>query len=246
MRNKIIINAEFEMAINTGQCVFDIKNIDTNSKKSLSVKTDKNKFVGLINSDCTGRKMVIKNFYLSGLKRIIYKKYALAEYNNSLLAKKLGINVPEPILCYFSTKILPKQTTILMDYIDDSIIKQNNSTIDDRTLELIAETLISLYNVGANHIDLSPDNIFIQQDTGKITIIDWQYANFVKPKSVNQLIMQTSQLAQYLNRFYSTNINQFIQKLFLFFPKYLQKKEIINAVIFLKSKHLSKKKKFNV
>lgn len=241
------------LSVDTQECLENIKKLDINNRDTAyPLKINNNKFVGLLrNNSHPDKKIVIKNFYLKGLKRIVYSKYALAEYNNLLTAKNLGINTPSPIMYYSSSQLLPKQVAVLMEYIDDStlldtLIKQNNSNIDDKTIQLIAKMLILLYNTGANHIDLSPDNIFFQKDTDKITIIDWQYANFVRPHSINQIIMQTAQLMQYFERFYSTDIELFVNKLVKNFPKNKKFENIAFAILSLKSKHLSKKEKFNV
>lgn len=253
MKDKIIINRRMLGFLSPQECLESIKKLDVNNRDVVyPLKINNNKFVGLLkNNSFPGKKIIIKNFYLKGLKRIVYSKYAIAEYNNLLTAQNLGINTPSPIMCYSSSKFLPKQVAVLMEYIDDStlldtLIKQNNSNIDDKTIELIAEMLVLLYSTGANHIDLSPDNIFFQKDTGKITIIDWQYANFVRPYSINQIIMQTAQLIQYFERFYATDVRLFVLKLVENFPKNKKFENIASAILSLKSKHLSKKEKFNV
>lgn len=208
------------------------------------IKINKNKTIGLIKN----KPIVIKHFALKGLKRIVHKKYAQKEFVNLQKAQSLGVSVPNALFFYSDRKYFPKTVVVAMSQVQNSILLSDTIDISnpqDSVIRSIGIMLTMLYNTGANHIDLSPDNIFINNDNST-TIIDWQYANFINPGSKNQFIMQTVQLLKYLNRKDDFNLELFLLKLFQHLPEELQEKSIYNSIQHIERSHLTKKQRFNV
>lgn len=208
------------------------------------IKINKNKTIGLIKN----KPIVIKHFALSGLKRVVHKKYALKEFNNLKKAQSLGVLTPDALFFYSDSKFLPKTVIVAMSQVQNATLLSDIVDIlnpQDNVIQSIAAMLTTLYNTGANHIDLSPDNIFINNDKSA-TIIDWQYANFIKPYSKRQFIMQTTQLLKYLNKENNFNIGLFLLKLSHYLPEELQEKSIYSSIRHIEKSHITKKQRFNV
>jgi tRNA A-37 threonylcarbamoyl transferase component Bud32 len=209
-----------------------------------TIKVNNNKTIGLLKN----KPIVIKHFSLSGLKRVVHKKYALSEFKNLKKAQALGILTPNAIFFYSDKKFFPKTVIIGMSQVLNATLLNDIINIkkpQDSIIQSLAVMLITLYKTGANHIDLSPDNIFINNNNSA-TIIDWQYANFVKPYSRQQFVMQTAQLLKYLNKDGNLNIESFLLKLFHYLPKELQGKSTYDDIQNTEKFHITKKQRFNV
>ena len=153
--------------------------------------------------------MVVKYFSLSSFdKRLFYRRYATHEYDRLQRAVALDLSVPRPFALHKShNRIGALRTTVLMEAIHPArslqeLLTKETTLMPTDIMQSVASLLRSLYLAGANHIDLSPENILIREQTGEAVLIDWQYANFLKPQSHKQLLMQTARLFQYLSREY--------------------------------------------
>jgi len=237
------------MNINYRQLLKEVENLHLNSKNSqLSlIKKTKRKVI----AETSTKKLVIKSYMLKGVKIFAYRKYAISEYNNLKKAKKLGINVPTPFNLHKSISLNGIHSAVIMEQIDDSITLGDYlkaySTIGPNIIKSIGVLLTSLNQTGANHIDLSPENILIKQNSDDIYLIDWQYANFVKPNSKQQLFMQMAQLIKYLSKTQSKDkIREIIQAIEKCLPSSLRYESFCETIIALSEEHLSKSRRFNV
>ena len=231
------------------QLLKDVESLHLNSKngKLSLIKKTKSKVV----AKAPTKKLVIKSYMLKGVKIFAYRKYAIREYNNLNKAKKLGINVPTTLELYKSISLNGVHSAVIMEEIDDSITLEEylkvNSTIEPHIINLIGILLTVLNQTGANHIDLSPENILIKKNSYDVYLIDWQYANFVKPNSKPQLFMQMAQLIKYLSKTQSKDkIREIIQAIEKCLPSSLRYESFCETIIALSEEHLSKSRRFNV
>jgi len=221
--------------------------LNNNNDQLSLIKKTKRKVI----AETSTKKLVIKSYMLKGVRVFAYKRYAVSEYNNLIKAKKLGINVPTPFILHKSISLNGIHSAVIMEQIDDSITLGDylkaHSTIKPNIIKSIGTLLTLLNQTGANHIDLSPENILIKQNSNDIYLIDWQYANFVKPNSKQQLFMQMAQLTKYLSKTHSKNkIREVVQAIEKCLPSSLRYESFCEAIIELSEKHLSKSKRFNV
>jgi len=127
-------------------------------------------------------------FKLFPLKKITsklrHRKYARQEFLNYQKVHQLQVSSPE---CYGfveqrSAGLVCCSGVIMSDLSDATdALKLSQSTPYEIAAEKCIPALSALYNKGVNHIDAREENILLSGENW--TLIDWQYANFVKPRS---------------------------------------------------------------
>ena len=144
-----------------------------------------------------GQTCIAKTFTLKRLKdKIHHGRFALAEFTNQQAAQKLNIPVPR-YDAYFEKSILSGTFVsfcgvITQDLSPEYIPLRQALTPGSAEIINIIPTLTDLCRKGINHIDLSPDNIFIN-DRRQIKIIDWQYCEFFASPNPEQLLIVCGQ-----------------------------------------------------
>lgn len=133
--------------------------------------------------------VVIKLFPLKAItSKLRHPKYAFAEFNNMIRAQRLGIPIPEP-LCFIEKRKIGLVCcsgvgqTFLNGYTDLRTLYNARQLTYFQVADYATDVLIDMFDIGANHIDLRDENIMLDQNTGMLKIIDWQYANFTIPRS---------------------------------------------------------------
>ncbi len=140
---------------------------------------------------------IAKTFTLKRFKdKRHHGRFALAEFTNQQAAQKLNIPVPR-YNAYFEKSILSGTFVsfcgvIMQDLSPEYIPLRQALTPGSAEIINIIPTLTDLCRKGINHIDLSPDNIFIN-DRRQIKIIDWQYCEFFDRPNPNQLLIVSGQ-----------------------------------------------------
>lgn len=162
-----------------------------------------------------GRTAVLKNFAVR--KRSIYKstsKYAYTEFKNTLEAEERGVIVPK-IYLYFEHYTFPvnRSCGLVMQMIENQVQFSDAFYRGDVTLFDIIPVLTNLYELGVNHTDVSPYNVFISERGNSYTIIDWQQASFLQPCQSDYLVWAGKHLCDYLrmppgNEFRSKWLNE--------------------------------------
>jgi hypothetical protein len=162
-----------------------------------------------------GRSTVLKNFAVR--KRSIYKstrEYAYTEFLNTLEAEKRGVLVPK-IYLYFEHYTFPANRScgLVMEMIENQVQFSDAFYRGDITLFDIIPVLTNLYELGVNHTDISPYNVFISEYDNSFTIIDWQQASFLEPCQSAYLVWASKHLFDYLrmapgNEFRSKWLNE--------------------------------------
>lgn len=132
---------------------------------------------------------VIKLFPLKAItSKLRHPKYAFAEFSNMIHAQRLGIPIPEP-LCFIEKRRVGfvccsgVGQTFLNGYTDLRTLYKTRQLTYFQVADYAADILVDMFDSGANHIDLRDENIMLDQSTGMLKIIDWQYANFTSPRS---------------------------------------------------------------
>ncbi len=148
-----------------------------------------------------GRRLVIKAFPLRHLLvQLRWRRYGYREFRNHREAQCRGIPTPE-LYAYFQVKDrvgLTKNCGVLIEHLPGYVTLREaleRDSINRRRHLADAAGLLRLCRAaGANHIDLSVDNIMLGPAGFKI--IDWQYASFPKAKEDAQTVMQTAYFLQ--------------------------------------------------
>jgi hypothetical protein len=142
--------------------------------------------------------LIVKGFPLEKIEsRVKYRKFGLAEFSHYQQAAER--NVPAPACHgYFEITFL-------------GLVKANGVIVEDlagwrslgqllqaaaapqRAILAKAIPLMSrLYETGANHVDISLNNLLESPDGTELRLIDWQYCSFVAPRQPSQLLLQAS------------------------------------------------------
>lgn len=136
--------------------------------------------------------MIVKLFPLRNPASFIkYKKYAPQEYANSSTAVSMGIATPKPLCLVIYRKLgfVIGTGIIIEDLYGYKNIKEIGANNLENYLGACLQSIplfSELYNKGANHTDIRDENIMINSNKSPnmaCKVIDWQYANFVKPKA---------------------------------------------------------------
>jgi serine/threonine protein kinase len=147
------------------------------------------------------QKLVIKKFFLGGLKRFIgYKNYAYAEAANLILAKKRGLNVPNVIgLVDLQIDMQGPWCAVIMEFLPGRLMKDSISdpSISPREKKVLInraiEPLKQMYLRGIHHIDYGPHAIILTQDTTEAdSCIDFQYVGFYEAPVIENAIHQAA------------------------------------------------------
>lgn len=133
--------------------------------------------------------VVIKLFPLNFIgSKLRHPKYAYREFCNTVRARELGVSVPEP-LCFIEKRRMGLVccSGIVQQCLDGYTDLRSLYHADQLSYVQVARyatpVLIDMFERGTNHIDLRDENIMLDQKTGMLKIIDWQYANFVPPRA---------------------------------------------------------------
>lgn len=133
--------------------------------------------------------VVVKLFPLSFIgSKLRHPKYAYREFCNTVRAKELGVSVPEP-LCFIEKRRkglvccsgIVQQC--LESYADLRSLYHAGHLTYVQVARYATPVLLEMFERGANHIDLRDENIMLDQKTGALKIIDWQYASFTAPRA---------------------------------------------------------------
>jgi len=140
--------------------------------------------------------IVVKGFPLDKIEsRVKYRKYGLTEFNN--YQQVASRRVPAPA-CYGYFEIrflgLVKANGVLIEDLAGwrslaELARANPAKFSD-TLAKAIPLMTRLYETGANHVDLSMNNLLESPDAKEIRLIDWQYCSFVAPRQPAQLLLQ--------------------------------------------------------
>lgn len=138
-------------------------------------------------SEELSKSVVAKIFPLRKVSsQLRYKKYALAEYKNLLLASQRGVPVPFPYGYVENQRYyLVKSCAVIMEDFPDW---QTLKDVALREGPLIAarlalNPLAACYETGCHNLDLRDENILVSPGRDSFVVIDWQYAVFTKPRA---------------------------------------------------------------
>lgn len=166
------------------------------------LKLDVIKFIkrrSIFSTDVNRKKIIIKSFPLIRINdKLRYKKYAIAELLNNKKASGLGVDTPV-VIGYFEIRKngFVDNCGVVMEFLVGfspliHLVRKCNNIIFI-TIPLV----VQLYEEGINHIDVSLNNIFFNEDQNIKAIIDWQYCSFIKPKNKLQLIVHAAYLLKH-------------------------------------------------
>ncbi|MEL7132806.1 MAG: hypothetical protein AAGK77_10365 [Pseudomonadota bacterium] len=153
---------------------------------SALLKSARQRFIYRHRND-TGSK-VVKLFPLTLLGSLHPRKYALAEFENTQAAKALGLSVPNTH-AYIEKRRRGRITCVGVVFEDLTGYGELSKLLRRKTFSLAecgdiaARALVELYNKGVNHLDARDANIMVEPDTRALSIIDWQYADFIAPRA---------------------------------------------------------------
>lgn len=165
-------------------------------------KHERRRFVASIDkTTSTGKRLVIKAFPLrSLLAQLRWRRYGYREFCNHREAISRGIPTPE-LYAYFQVRNrfgLTENCGVLIENLaEHKILREavRNEAIDRWQCLADVARLVQICHIkGANHIDLSVDNIMVGPDG--LRVIDWQYATFFGSKRDRQIVMQTAYFLQ--------------------------------------------------
>lgn len=155
---------------------------------------------------------VVKVVFLGSLRRKRkWRRYGQMEARNLQQAATLGLNVPG-VLAQGRLRRLwdPLMASVLLiEHMTGrtSLASQLASAGDHNArrweLDRAAGLLVELVRTGCFHVDVGPDNVFLPSHGSRVTtpaVIDLEYAEFVVPGQVAQLVRQASRLAKYCRR----------------------------------------------
>lgn len=139
-----------------------------------------------------GGTLVAKMFPLRNpLSSLRHKKYAWREYAN--LQKALALGVQAPRTCAFFQRkkfgfVIGSGLLIedLSSYRSVDLLAKLDGFGYERAAVAAIPALLSLFDLGINHIDARDENILLDSDgegCGDFRIIDWQYATFHTPRA---------------------------------------------------------------
>lgn len=142
--------------------------------------------------------IVLKSFPLANpLARLRYQKYGLAEFLNYQSAGRLGMPTPQAH-AYFEQRacgLVRNCGLILEDLGEWKTLEDLLRTKMAARLEILSHAiplLRQMFATGVNHIDVAPRNLLLSPDASGVRVIDWQYASFVAPRRIEQLLLQSS------------------------------------------------------
>lgn len=152
-------------------------------------------------------RVIAKTFPMRTFKQQLYRyrRYGPTEARNLIVARERGLPVPELYGFGWQQRgLLVKRTMVLMEDLQAfsplSVIENVNSEDAKMTmLRPVAETLVSLYVAGCNHIDLGAGNILVSDaDPMDVRLIDFMYAAFLPAPSTTVLAFQAAYVSDSL------------------------------------------------
>ena len=152
-------------------------------------------------------RVIAKTFPMRTLKQQLYRyrRYGPTEARNLITARARGLPVPEFYGFGWQQRgVLVKRTMVLIEDLQGfSLLStiENISSEDGKLTMLrpVAETLLSLYAAGCNHIDLGAENIFVSDtDPMDVRLIDFMYAAFLPAPSTTVLAFQAAYVSDSL------------------------------------------------
>lgn len=189
-----------------------LQNLDSIAKSdTLKIyKRERRKAVLLMHRpSIEGGSLVIKGFPLKKLSNQIRPgRFGQMEAHNMLEAERLKIKSPR-YLGFFELRRfgLTKANGVIMEPLESHKtlmeFAEENPANARKAFTLAIPTIAQLYQLGANHIDVSPHNIMAENLSDTPYLIDWQACRFISPRNNHQLILQAAQFLRYLNGIYS-------------------------------------------
>ena len=145
--------------------------------------------------------LIAKTFKLTKLKdRFRCYSFALAEMANNRKAASLGIPTPRCYLYYEFRPLLlgpVRLCGVLMEDLQKFVSLADAAAQGQASFFDAIPAILQLFQTGANHIDPSPVNIFLDPKSKRYTIIDWQHCRFHAPGNKIQLILSAAHFLRY-------------------------------------------------
>jgi len=152
---------------------------------------------------------VVKVVFLGSLRRKRkWRRYGRKEAKNLTHAASLGLNVPGVLaqgrLRRWCDPLVA--SVLLIEHMTGrSSLASQLATAGDhdtrrRELDRVSGLLVELVRTGCFHVDVGPDNVFLPSHGSRVigpAVIDLEYAEFVAPGQVTQLVLQSARLARY-------------------------------------------------
>ena len=155
---------------------------------------------------------VIKVVFLGSLRRKRkWRRYGRTEARNLQHAATLGLNVPgvlaqgrlrrwcDPLVA----SVLLIEHLAGRSSLSSHLATAGGHDARRRELDRAAGLLVELVRTGCFHVDVGPDNLFLPSHGSRVigpAVIDLEYAEFVAPGQVAQLVRQAARLARYCRR----------------------------------------------
>ena len=155
---------------------------------------------------------VVKVVFLGSLHRKRrWRRYGRIEAKNLQHAAALGLKVPgvlaqgrlrrwcDPLVA--SVLLIEHMTG--WSSLASQLATAGDHTARRRELDRAAGLLVELVRTGCFHVDVGPDNVFLPSHGSRVigpAVIDLEYAEFVVPGQVTQLVRQAARLARYCRR----------------------------------------------
>jgi len=149
--------------------------------------------------------LIVKGFPLRKFEsRWKYAKYGLTEFCHYRSAVERRIPVPR-CYGYFEVRafgLVNANGVLIEDLRGWRSLAELANDDPQRSLAVLVRAvplLKQLYEAGVNHIDASPQNILESPDRTEQRLIDWQYASFIAPRQIAQLVLQAVHFLAYSN-----------------------------------------------
>ncbi len=196
----------------------------------------------IVRVDANKGPLIIKSFPFTKLKeKLKYKKYGLAEITNNIKARGLGITAPS-YYAYFESRRygLVQINGCIMECLDEHTPLEEIYGQDHKYLHIAIPVLKELFNKGVNHIDISPSNIFFQDNKTDFSIIDWQYCSFHTPNDPLQLAVHAAHFLRGIKTGLTPDLQtEWLEQLYLSSNPDISKDSFLEAVGYLQNNKLS-------
>lgn len=185
-----------------------LKNLDTipESDDLKMYKRERRKAVMLVRGpSAESGSLVIKGFPLKRFSNQIRpRRFGQMEAHNMLQAEKHQIKSPRYLGFFEFRKFgLTKANGVIMEPLESHKtlmeFAEQKPADAKKAFTLAIPTIAKLYQLGANHIDVSPHNIMAENLDNEPYLIDWQACRFISPRNDRQLILQAAQFLRYLS-----------------------------------------------
>lgn len=169
------------------------------------LKQNDRKVISLVPDPLKAGMHVAKTFYLKSLPRKLkYYKYGLDEAANIIIASEKGIPVPrlEGYGHIYNRFGVITASVLLLEYLEglktvSELLAQSrgDESVCSRILMRTIPIFTALFSAGCNHIDVNGGAIMLSEnDDGKVSILDFQYAKYMDKPSAEVLMAETGRL----------------------------------------------------